>query len=154
MARESGRRHADIHAARRLSLTYSFMGIYLCMARSPTTTDAFAAIAEPRRRELLGAVVRGDGACDVTWLVEELGWSQPQVSKHLGVLRQVGLVSVVRRGRRRMYSVNGAELRPVYDWVKTYERFWDQQLQRIKARAERAQLASDRRNAPPHPRPH
>lgn len=75
---------------------------------------------------------------DVTWMVSSLGWPQPQVSKHLGVLRKVGLVSVSRRGKRRLYSVNAEHLRPVYDWVKTYERFWDQQLDRIKDRAERA----------------
>ena len=106
------------------------------MARSPTTADAFTAIAEPRRREILGAVASYDGECDVTSLVETLGWPQPQVSKHLGVLRKVGLVSVMRKGKRRMYSVNGPKLRPVYDWIKTYERFWEHQLQRIKTRAE------------------
>ena len=72
----------------------------------------------------------------MTWLVEELGWPQPQVSKHLGVLREVGLVSVVRKGRRRMYSVNGEELKPVYEWAKEFERFWENQLRRIKERAE------------------
>jgi DNA-binding transcriptional ArsR family regulator len=113
------------------------------MARTPTTADAFTAIAEPRRREILGVLAAADGERDVSWLVEALGWPQPQVSKHLGVLREVGLLSVVRRGRRRMYSVNGEELRTVYDWVKTYERFWDQQLRRIKARAEGMQRASD-----------
>ncbi|MGH7241992.1 MAG: ArsR/SmtB family transcription factor [Phycisphaerales bacterium] len=111
------------------------------MARSSTTTDAFAAIAEPRRRDLLGALANGGGDRDVTWLVAELGWPQPQVSKHLGVLREVGLVSVVRKGRRRMYSVNGEELLPVYEWVKAYEKFWDHKLQRIKERAE--QMARD-----------
>src|SRR5215471_17828513 len=106
------------------------------MARSPTTADAFTAIAEPRRREILGTLANHVGEHDVTWLVEKLGWPQPQVSKHLGVLRKVGLVDVVRKGKRRMYSLNGQELRPVYDWVKTYERFWDRQLERIKERAE------------------
>ena len=106
------------------------------MARAPTTTDAFAAIAEPRRRDILGVLANGGGERDVSWLVEELGWPQPQVSKHLGVLREVGLVSVIRKGRRRVYSVNAEELRPVYDWVKMYEKFWDKQLQRIKERAE------------------
>ena len=106
------------------------------MARSPTTVDAFSAIAEPRRREILGAVAHSGGERDVSWLVEKLGWPQPQVSKHLGVLRKVGLVRVVRKGKRRMYSLNAQELRPVYDWVKTYERFWDRHLQRIKELAE------------------
>lgn len=113
------------------------------MARSPTTTDAFAAIAEPRRRDILGALAKADGGRDVSWLVEALGWPQPQVSKHLGVLREVGLVSVVRKGRHRMYTVNGEELRPVYDWVKEYEKFWEHQLQRIKERAEKAKRASE-----------
>jgi DNA-binding transcriptional ArsR family regulator len=116
------------------------------MARTSTTADAFAAIAEPRRREVLGALAGGER--DVSRLVEELGWPQPQVSKHLGVLRKVGLVSVSRKGRRRVYSVNGRELRPVYDWVKRYERFWEHQLHRIKERAERvereAQAAKDK----------
>ena len=107
------------------------------MPRSPTTSDAFTAIAEPRRREILGRLAKTDRERDVTWLVKELGWPQPQVSKHLGVLRKVGLVNVVRDGKSRLYSLNGEALRPVYEWVKAYERFWDQQLQRIKDRAER-----------------
>ena len=102
--------------------------------------SAFTAIAEPRRREILGALAHGRGEeRDVTWLVRELGWPQPQVSKHLGVLRKVGLVAVARRGKHRMYSLEAHKLRPVYDWVKNYERFWENQLQRIKARAERMQ---------------
>lgn len=117
------------------------------MARAPTTTDAFAAIAEPRRREILEILARGEvdrvgheddtGGRDVSWFVKELGWPQPQVSKHLGVLRAVGLVSVVRRGRHRVYRLNGEELRTVYDWVKMYERFWENQMSRVKDRAER-----------------
>jgi DNA-binding transcriptional ArsR family regulator len=118
------------------------------IARSPTTADVFAAIAEPRRRDILGALARGVGECDVSWLVGELGWAQPQVSKHLGVLREVGLVIAVRKGRRRMYSVNGEELRRVYDWVKPYERFWDHQLERIKKRAERTERESRQTERP------
>lgn len=106
------------------------------MARSPTTADAFTAIAEVRRREILGALAKSKGEQDVTWLVDELGWPQPQVSKHLGVLRKVGLVTVVRKGQRRLYALNAQNLRPVYEWVKTYERFWEHQLNRIKDRAE------------------
>lgn len=127
------------------------------VARSPTTSDAFTAIAEPRRRELLGALaIRASGAAgggerDVSWLVEKLGWPQPQVSKHLGVLRKVGLVNVVRKGKRRMYSLNGQNLRPVYDWVKTYERFWEQQLLRIKERAERLERESKLKKRSPAP---
>ena len=107
------------------------------MARAPTTADAFAAIAEPRRREIIGKLAGGEGERDVTWLVEQLGWPQPQVSKHLGVLRKVGLVDVVQKGKRRVYSLNGEKLKPVYEWVKNYERFWDHQLSRIQERAER-----------------
>ena len=83
------------------------------------------------------------------------GWSansagpSGQVSKHLGVLRKVGLVDVVRKGKHRMYSLNGQELRPVYDWVKEYERFWEHQLQRIKDRAERIERESKRKQPPP-----
>src|SRR5262245_52659917 len=102
------------------------------MARAPTITDVFTAIAESRRRELLGALAGSEGERDVSWLVEVLGWPQPQVSKHLGVLRKVGLVGVARKGKRRMYHLNGQELRPVYDWVKNYERFWEHQFERIK----------------------
>jgi DNA-binding transcriptional ArsR family regulator len=85
------------------------------MPRSATTTDAFSAIAEPRRREILNTLAESNTEHDVTWLVEQLGWPQPQVSKHLGVLRQVGLVRVTRDGRRRLYSVSG-RTPPVYDW--------------------------------------
>jgi DNA-binding transcriptional ArsR family regulator len=129
------------------------------MARPPTTADAFTAIAEPRRRKLLGTLANGDGwrgglgARDVSWLVGTLGWPQPQVSKHLGVLRRVGLVSVERKGKRRMYSLNAEKLRPVYDWVKCYERFWEQHLDRIKSRAEHVERASTLKESP-RPSPH
>ena len=107
------------------------------MARSPTTADAFTAIAEPRRRQVLDLLASQEAAREVTWLVKELGWPQPQVSKHLGVLREVGLVSVARRGRQRMYSLDASELRKVHDWTKTFEGYWESQLNRIKQRAER-----------------
>lgn len=123
------------------------------MARAPTTTDAFAAIAEPRRREMLGVLANGDSDRDVTWLVEKLGWPQPQVSKHLAVLREVGLVSVVRKGRQRMYSLNAQELRPIHDWVKTFERLWDHQLSRVKDRAERLAREAKQKSTPPNVRP-
>jgi DNA-binding transcriptional ArsR family regulator len=121
------------------------------MARTPTTADAFNAIAEPRRREILGALAESGGERDVSWLVEKLGWPQPQVSKHLGVLRKVGLVSVARKGQRRMYSLNAHKLRPVYDWVKSYERFWEHQLDRIKERAEQKERESPLKDEPPSP---
>lgn len=118
------------------------------MPRSPTTLDAFTAIAEPRRREILGLLAEGEGQRDVTSLVDQLGWSQPQVSKHLGVLREVGLVTVVRKGRRRMYALNPEKLRTIHDWVQQFERFWDHQLRRIKASAERSL-----RPSAPHTKP-
>jgi DNA-binding transcriptional ArsR family regulator len=111
------------------------------MARSSATLDAFTAIAEPRRREVLGALAAGGGEQAVGDLVITLGWPQPQVSKHLGVLREVGLVTVRRRGRHRMYSVNGEQLKPIHDWVQMFERFWTQHIDRIKDRAERAAQA-------------
>lgn len=105
------------------------------MARAATTLDVFNAVAEGRRREILDVLARGERA--VGELVEALGLAQAQVSKHLRVLREVDLVRVRRIGRRRLYSVNGARLRPVHDWAAQYERYWEHQLDRIKARAER-----------------
>ncbi len=104
------------------------------MPRAPTTLDPFNAIAEPRRREVLGALAGGEKP--VNDLVKALGWPQPQVSKHLAVLREVGLVAVRRDGRKRMYAINGDQLKPIHDWTKLFERFWEHQLDRIKARAE------------------
>ena len=109
------------------------------MARAATTTDVFNAIAEPRRREVIGVLAEGReyAAGEV---VLRLRMSQSAVSKHLGVLRRVGVVSVVKRGQHRMYRLNAAELKPVHDWVKTYERYWTHQLGQIKQRAERKAL--------------
>ena len=107
------------------------------MARAATTSDVFNAIAEPRRREIIALLAdRGEQA--VGDLVHTLRIPQPAVSKHLGVLRTVRLVSVNRRGRSRLYRLNARELKVVHDWVKEYERFWTHQLNRIKARAEDA----------------
>ena len=105
------------------------------MPRASTTSDLFNAIAEPRRREIIDLLVNGKerAAGD---LVLRLRMPQSAVSKHLGVLRKVGVVSVSKRGRLRMYRQNAKELKPVHDWVKTYERFWIHQLDRIKERAE------------------
>lgn len=105
------------------------------MARAATTTDVFNAIAEPRRREIIDALVDGRDHA-VGEMVDALGMAQPAVSKHLGVLRKVGIVSVTKRGQLRLYRLNAAELKPVHDWVKNYERFWSHQLDRIKERAE------------------
>jgi DNA-binding transcriptional ArsR family regulator len=103
--------------------------------RAPTTSDVFNAIAEPRRRQIID-LLAGSGERAVGDLVRTLRIPQPAVSKHLGVLRSVRLVSVSRRGRRRIYRLNARELRPVHDWVKAFERYWSQQLLRIKHRAE------------------
>lgn len=106
------------------------------MPRAPTTTDAFNAIAEPRRRAIID--VFGDGRPHtVGELVARLRMPQPLVSKHLGVLREVGLVSANRRGRFRLYHLNAEELKPVHDWVTAYEHYWTHQLRRVKERAER-----------------
>ena len=106
------------------------------MARATTTSDVFNAIAEPRRREIIDLLVNGKEHA-VGDLVLRLRMPQPAVSKHLGVLRKVGVVSVVKRGQHRMYRLNAAELKPVHDWVKTFERYWTHQLGHIKERAER-----------------
>jgi DNA-binding transcriptional ArsR family regulator len=120
------------------------------MPRAATTADVFNAIAEPRRRELLDLLADGEQR-SVSELVARIEAPQPAVSKHLAVLRHVGLVRVTRRGQQRLYRIDAAELRPVHDWVKQYERFWNRQLDRIKARAER--LAADRAAAgKPRPR--
>jgi DNA-binding transcriptional ArsR family regulator len=106
------------------------------MPRAATTTDVFNAIAEPRRREIIDVLVDGR-AHAVGEVVERLRIPQPAVSKHLGVLRTVGIVSVSKQGQRRLYRLNAEELRPVHDWVKTYQRFWGHQIDRLKERAER-----------------
>lgn len=92
------------------------------MARAATTTDAFNAVAEPRRRAILDALAGGERP--VNDLVELLGAAQPQVSKHLRVLREVGVVEVREAGRQRLYRLNGDALKPIHDWVSNYERLW------------------------------
>jgi len=99
------------------------------MARAATTADAFNAVAEPRRREILDALA--DGERPVNDLVGLLNLAQPQVSKHLKVLREVGLVDVRNSGRRRLYRLNGAALKPIHDWVKEYERTWSERFDRM-----------------------
>jgi DNA-binding transcriptional ArsR family regulator len=110
------------------------------MARASTTSDVFNAIAEPRRRQIIELLSRRRGLA-VGTIVVALGMPQPSVSKHLGVLREVGLVSVSRQGQSRVYELNFEQLRPVYDWVKTFERHWEHQIDRIRERAERKALA-------------
>lgn len=99
------------------------------MARTPTTTDAFNAVAEANRRDLLDAI--GAGEVTVGELVDRLGLSQPQVSKHLGVLRAVDIVMVRTDGRHRRYRVNGRALKPIHDWVRAFERTWNTRLDRL-----------------------
>ena len=96
------------------------------MARAATTADAFNAVAEPRRRQILDALAAGERP--VGELVDVLGIAQPQVSKHLRVLREVGAVDVRDEGRRRLYRVNGLALKPIHDWVRGYEAAWDERF--------------------------
>jgi DNA-binding transcriptional ArsR family regulator len=105
------------------------------MARAPTTSDVFNAIAEPRRREIVDLLAMG-AERDVTEIVLKLGLPQPAVSKHLGVLRKVRLVAVHKAGQRRVYRLNPQELKPVHDWIQNFERFWTDQLASIKEVAE------------------
>src|SRR5687768_2215014 len=96
------------------------------MARTPTTADAFNAMAEPRRRQIVDALAADE--LPVNELVRALGLAQPQVSKHLRVLREVGVVDVRSDGRRRLYRLNGSALKPIHDWVKEYERTWSERF--------------------------
>jgi DNA-binding transcriptional ArsR family regulator len=97
------------------------------MARAATTTDAFNAVGEPRRRQIVDLLA--DRERTVTDLVAELGLAQPQVSKHLRVLRDVGLVEARDRGRQRLYRLNGHALRPIHDWVKSFEALWSERFE-------------------------
>ena len=105
------------------------------MSRSAATSDVFNAIAAPPRRRIIELLSRGRGLA-VGAIVLTLGLPQPAISKHLGVLRKVGVVSVTKQGQHRVYVLNLDQLRPVYDWVKTFEPHWGRQLDRIRARAE------------------
>ena len=99
------------------------------MARAATTADTFNAVAEPRRRAILDVLAGGERP--VNDLVAELGLAQPQVSKHLRVLREVGAVDVRDDGRRRLYRVNGQALRPIHDWVVSFEQLWTERFDRL-----------------------
>jgi DNA-binding transcriptional ArsR family regulator len=101
------------------------------LARAATTADAFNAVAEPRRRQLLDALAAGERS--VTDLVHAVGLAQPQVSKHLRVLREVGAVDVREDGRHRLYRVNGHALKPIHDWVAQYERVWSERFDELDA---------------------
>jgi DNA-binding transcriptional ArsR family regulator len=99
------------------------------MARAATTADAFNAVAEPRRRQILDVLAGGERP--VNDLVRVLGLGQPQVSKHLRVLREVGAVDVREQGRQRLYRLNARALKPIHDWVKPYERSWSERFDRL-----------------------
>ena len=101
------------------------------MARAATTADAFNAVAEPRRRQILDVLAGGERP--VNDLVAQLGLAQPQVSKHLRVLRQVGAVAVRGDGRRRLYRLNGEALKPIHDWVRAYEETWSERFAELDA---------------------
>jgi DNA-binding transcriptional ArsR family regulator len=99
------------------------------MARAATTADAFNAVAEPRRRQILDVLAGGERP--VNDVVRLLGLAQPQVSKHLRVLREVGVVDVREDGRQRLYRLNGHALKPIHDWVKNYERLWSERFDQL-----------------------
>lgn len=99
------------------------------MARAATTADAFNAVAEPRRRQILDILAGGERS--VNDLVHLLGLPQPQVSKHLRVLREVRAVDVRDEGRLRLYRLNGHALKPIHDWVRTYERSWSERFDEL-----------------------
>ncbi len=121
------------------------------MPRAPTTADVFNAIAEPRRRQIVELLARR-GALTVGTLVVALGLPQPSVSKHLGVLRAVGLVAVLKQGKQRVYNLEAEKLKTVHDWVKAFEELWSHQLDRIKERAERKAREQTASPTPPKPR--
>ena len=106
------------------------------MARAATSSDIFNAIAELRRREIIAELSNGEPWA-VGKLADRLNMHQPTVSKHLGVLRKVGVVSVIKDGRLRLYRLDANKLKPIHDWVTEFEKFWNHQLDRVKERAER-----------------
>src|SRR5712664_4713877 len=120
---------------RKKCLTYSYMRMYCGgMARAATTSDAFNAVAEPRRRAILNYLALQERP--VGEIVDLMGLEQPSVSKHLRVLLEVGLVNVRRDGRRMFYRTNAEAIRPLHEWTETFERYWRHQLSRVKERAE------------------
>ena len=115
------------------------------MPRASTTSDAFNAVAEPRRRDILNFLALQERP--VGEIVDELGLEQPSVSKHLRVLKDVGLVRARRDGRRMLYRTNAEAIRPLHEWTETFARFWRHQLGRIRERAE-AQARRDPESVP------
>jgi len=121
------------------------------MPRAQTTSDVFNAIAEPRRRQIVELLARR-GALAVGTLVVLLGLPQPAVSKHLGVLRKVGVVAVIKQGKKRVYNLEAEKLKTVHDWVKAFEELWGHQLDRIKQRAEHRTREQTESSTPLKPR--
>lgn len=126
------------------------------MARATTTSDAFNAVAEPRRREILIYLVASERPVDD--IVSAIGLAQPSVSKHLKVLRDVGLVRMRCQGRQKLYQTNAEAIRPLHEWAATFERYWQHQLNRVKERAEemgrqntRDQIAQQLNSTNPNP---
>jgi DNA-binding transcriptional ArsR family regulator len=140
----ASRRTPPPHAGSKLGLTYAYIGIYdPSMARAATTADAFNAVAEPRRRQILDVLAGGERP--VNDLVRLLRLPQPQVSKHLRVLREVGAVEVRSEGRQRLYRLNGPALKPIHDWVKTYERSWSERFDQLDVVLEELKQKEGRR---------
>jgi DNA-binding transcriptional ArsR family regulator len=121
------------------------------MPRAPTTAYVFNAIAEPRRRQIVELLARR-GAVAVGTLVATLGLPQPAVSKHLGVLRKVGVVAVIKQGKQRVYNLEAEKLKTVHDWLKAFEELWGHQLDRIQERAERRAREQTESPTPLEPR--
>lgn len=107
------------------------------MARKRTTSDVFNAVAEPRRRQILDLLTQGERS--VNDIVQALQIRQPEVSKHLNVLKQVGLVSVRGAGKQRLYTLNSQALKPIHDWTMTYEQFWSESFERLDALLDKLQ---------------
>jgi DNA-binding transcriptional ArsR family regulator len=122
------------------------------MARASTTSDAFNAVAEPRRREILTYLAAAERP--VSEIVAAIGLEQPSVSKHLRVLRDVGLVRMRCRGRQKLYRTNAEAIRPLHEWAGTFERYWQHQLNRVKERAEAMvrQAAQNSSSTKPNPK--
>jgi DNA-binding transcriptional ArsR family regulator len=117
------------------------------MARASTTSDAFNAVAEPRRREILIYLAASERP--VNEIVAALGLEQPSVSKHLKVLRDVGLVRMRCQGRQKLYRTNAEAIRPLHEWAGTFERYWRHQLNRVKERAEQPVRQDAQESTPP-----
>jgi len=113
---------------------FPYRNILRGVARAATTSDAFNAVAEPRRRDILSFLALQERP--VSEIVASLGLEQPSVSKHLRVLREVGLVDARRNGRQILYRTNAEAIRPLHEWTETFERMWRHQLSRIKEHAE------------------